>query len=145
VLTRVFNAPRARVFRAWIDPQQLARWWGPKGFTAPRCEVDARPGGAVFILMRGPDGTEIPVTAVLDELVEPERIVLTTTGFEDADGVPQIEVRHTVTLVEHDGKTTLTLLADVIKASPAMAEGLAGMDASWRQSLDKLAGQVATA
>src|SRR5439155_265161 len=95
VLTRTFNAPRARVFRAWIDPQQLARWWGPKGFTNPICEVDARPGGAVFIVMRAPDGTDIPVKGMLHELVEPERLVLTTTGFEDADGNPRIEVRHT--------------------------------------------------
>ena len=95
--------------------------------------------------MRGADGTDIPVKGRIDELVEPERLVLTTTGFEDADGNPQIEVRHTVTLAEHDGKTTLTLQVVVIKAGPAMDEGLAGMNASWRQSLDKLAAQLVSA
>ena len=56
-ITRVFDAPREVVFKAWTDPQLLAQWWGPKGFTNPVCELDARPGGAIRVHMRGPDGT----------------------------------------------------------------------------------------
>ncbi len=55
VLTRVFDAPRERVWKAWTDPRQVAQWWGPAGFTNPRCEVDVRPGGVLRIDMRGPD------------------------------------------------------------------------------------------
>jgi uncharacterized protein YndB with AHSA1/START domain len=46
VLTRVFDAPRELVFKAWTETERLKRWWGPKGFTNPVCELDARPGGS---------------------------------------------------------------------------------------------------
>jgi uncharacterized protein YndB with AHSA1/START domain len=64
VLTRVFDAPRELVFKVWTDPKHLARWWGPRGFTNPVCELDLRPGGAILIHMRGPDGTVYPMTGV---------------------------------------------------------------------------------
>ena len=54
-MTRVLNAPRALAFKAWTDPDMVKEWWGPKYFTNPVCEVDARPGGAIRIVMRGPD------------------------------------------------------------------------------------------
>jgi len=54
-ITRVFDAPCATVFRAWTEADRLARWWGPKGFTNPVCEIDARVGGAIRIHMRSPD------------------------------------------------------------------------------------------
>jgi uncharacterized protein YndB with AHSA1/START domain len=145
VLTRTFDAPRARVFRAWLDPQQLARWWSPKGFTNPVCEVDARPGGAIFILMRAPDGTDLPMKGVFHEIVEPERLVLTTTALEDADGNPQIEVHNTVTFADDGAKTTLTLRSLIVKAGPEAETALAGMTEGWSQSLDKLAALVAGA
>ena len=59
-IIRVFDAPRALVFKAWTDPKQLMQWWGPKGFTNPVCEADARVGGAWRIVMRAPDGNEFP-------------------------------------------------------------------------------------
>ena len=46
VITRVFDAPREQVFRAWTEPQHFKRWWGPKGFTTPACTIDLRPGGS---------------------------------------------------------------------------------------------------
>jgi uncharacterized protein YndB with AHSA1/START domain len=60
VLTRIFDAPRNLVYKAWTEPQHLAEWWGPHGFTNPRVEVDLRPGGAWHIDMRSPDGTIYP-------------------------------------------------------------------------------------
>src|SRR3981081_2563312 len=75
VITRVFDAPRALVFRAWTDPQHLARWWGPQGFSNPVCETDVRIGGAWRIVMRGPDGAEYPGGGVYREIVVPERLV----------------------------------------------------------------------
>src|SRR5262249_57658906 len=59
-ITRVFDAPRATVFRAWTDANQLAQWWGPKGFTNPVCEIEARVGEAIRIHMRSPDGSVYP-------------------------------------------------------------------------------------
>jgi len=58
-ITRVVNASRSLVFKAWTDAKDVAQWWGPRGFTNPVCELDVRPGGAIRIHMRGPDGTSI--------------------------------------------------------------------------------------
>jgi uncharacterized protein YndB with AHSA1/START domain len=81
-MTRVFDAPRELVFRAWTDPERLKRWWGPKGFTNPVCEVDVRPGGAIRIHMRGPDGTVYPMTGAFIEIVEAERLVFTSSALD---------------------------------------------------------------
>ena len=77
VVVRVFDAPRALVFKAWTDPKRLAEWWGPKGFTNPVCEADPRPGGKWRIVMRGPDGADYPHGGQYLEVTPPERIVMT--------------------------------------------------------------------
>ncbi len=139
VITRVFDAPRDLVFKAWTDPKHVAQWWGPKGFTNPVCELDVRPGGAIRIDMRGPDGVIYPMKGVFHEIVEPERLVVTTSALEDEEGNPQLEVLTTVTFAEYNGKTKLMLQAVVVKSAPAAAGALAGMEQGWRQSLDRLA------
>src|SRR5437762_2014697 len=58
VITRVFDAPRALVWKAWTDPQYVMQWWGPKGFTAPFCKIDFRVGGKFLCCMKSPDGQE---------------------------------------------------------------------------------------
>ncbi len=143
VITRVFDAPRELVFKAWTDPKHVAQWWGPKGFTNPVCELDVRPGGAIRIDMRGPDGVLYPMKGVFHEIVEPARLVVTTSALEDEEGNPQLEVLTTVTFAEHNGKTKLTLQAVVVTAAPAAAGALAGMEQGWRQSLDRLAEYLA--
>ena len=144
VITRVFDAPRDLVYKAWTDPQHVAQWWGPKGFTNPVCELDVRPGGAIRIDMRGPDGVVYPMKGVFHQIVEPERLVLTTSAFEDEAGNPRLEVLNTVTFAEHDGKTKLTLHAVVVKSTPEVAAALDGMEEGWSQSLDRLGDYVAT-
>src|SRR5437868_2842338 len=71
VITRVFDAPRSLVFKAWTDPQHMAQWWGPHGFTIPVCEMDVRPDGAYRIVMRGADGVDYPLKGVYHEIAEP--------------------------------------------------------------------------
>jgi uncharacterized protein YndB with AHSA1/START domain len=137
VLTRIFDAPRALVFKAWIDQKQLARWWGPRGFTNPVCEIDVRPGGAIRIHMRGPNGIVYPMTGVYEQILEPERLVFTSSAL-DEHGVPLFEVRTTVTFAEQDGKTTLTVDARVVSSTPKAASHLAGANAGWSQMLDRL-------
>ncbi len=139
VLTRVFDAPRALVFRAWTDPKHAAQWWGPKGFANPVCELDVRPGGAIRIDMRGPDGVTYPMGGVFHEIVEPERLVFTATALADEKGNPQLEVLNTVTFTELGSKTKVTLQARVVKSTPRAAGALEGMQEGWSQSLDKLA------
>ena len=58
VIKRTFDAPRELVFTAWTDSRHMAQWWGPRGFTNPVCEIEARVGGAIHVVMRGPDGTD---------------------------------------------------------------------------------------
>ncbi|HEY3268464.1 MAG TPA: SRPBCC domain-containing protein [Armatimonadota bacterium] len=144
ILTREFDAPRAIVFRAWIEPEQMARWWGPKDFTNPVCELDPRPGGSIRIDMRAPDGAVYPMTGTFLEVVEPERLVFTSTAFEDDDGEAGLEVVTTVAFAECGGKTRLTVHANVVHASPEMAGALNGMDEGWSQSLDRLADLAAS-
>lgn len=141
-LTRTFDAPRSLVFKAWTEPEHLARWWGPQGFTNPVCEVDARVGGLVRIHMQGPDGGIYPMRGVFQELVAPERIVL-LTGVDAPDGTVRFEVLTTVTLVESGGRTTLTLRARVVTATADSAMNIAGMEPGWSQSLDRLQAHVA--
>ena len=138
VLTRVFDAPRELVFKAWTDPKQVAQWWGPHGFTNPVCDLDVRPGGAIRIHMRGPDGTVYPMTGVYNEVVEPERLVFTSAAL-DADGNPMFEVLTTVTFAEQSGKTKQILRARVIKSTAEAAPYIKGMEAGWTQSLERLA------
>ncbi len=138
VITRVLDAPRGLVFKAWTDPAQLAQWWGPHGFTNPVCQADARPGGAIRIDMRGPEGTVYPMTGVYREIVEPERLVFTSAAL-DEDGAPLFEVLNTVTFVERKGKTTLTVRARVLTTTAKGAPYLDGMEEGWTQSLERLA------
>ena len=72
-LTRVFDAPRALVWKAWTDLKMMARWFGPRGFTNPVCELDVRVGGSLRIVMRGPDGNDYPMKGVFREVIAPER------------------------------------------------------------------------
>lgn len=74
-ITRIFEASRALVWRAWTDPQQLMRWWGPAEFTAPTGQIDLRVGGKYLFCMQGPDGTKIWTTGVYEEIVPLERLV----------------------------------------------------------------------
>jgi uncharacterized protein YndB with AHSA1/START domain len=136
VITRVFDAPRELVFRAWVDEGQLSRWWGPKGFTTPVCEWDARTGGMIHIDMRGPDGTIYPMSGKFTEIIEPSKIVFTASALDDK-GEAKFENLNTVTFSEQGGKTTMKLHVRVLSAGPEAAKHLNGMSAGWNQSLDR--------
>ncbi|HWR84286.1 MAG TPA: SRPBCC domain-containing protein [Candidatus Deferrimicrobium sp.] len=138
VVTRVFDAPRRLVFKVWTDPKHVAQRWGPHEFTNPVCELDVRPGGAIRIHMRGPDGTIYPMTGGYQEMIEPERLVLWCAAL-DEKGNTLFEVLSTITLAEQGGKTTLTLVTHVVNKTAQAAPYLAGMEAGWNQSLERLA------
>ena len=138
VLSRILDAPRELVWNAWTDPKQVAQWWGPKGFTNPVCELDVRPGGTILIHMRGPDGVVYPMAGVYQEVVEPERLVFTSAAL-DAEGKSLFEVLTTVTFAEQGQKTKQTMQARVIKGTAKAAPYIAGMEAGWTQSLERLA------
>ena len=143
-ITRIFDAPRSLVFKMWTDPKHVAQWWGPKGFSNPVCELDVRPGGALRIVMRAPDGVDYPMTGVFREIVEPERLVFTNVAV-DKEGNPLLEGLTTVTFAEHGGKTKLTLQTRAVALVAPAARMLEGMEAGWTQSLERLAEYVAQA
>src|SRR5258707_5607588 len=126
-LTRVLDAPRELVFRMWTDPQHVSKWWGPMGFTNPVCEMDVRPGGALRIVMRAPDGTDYPMIGTYREIVAPERLVFTNSAV-DAQGNPLLDCVTVVTFTERGGKTQLTVQNPPISLVPLAAPLLAGME-----------------
>ena len=85
VMTRVFDAPRDLVWKAWTDPEHAKRWWGPKNFTAPYIKIDLSVGGKYLFCMRSPDGKDYWTTGVYREIKKPERIVC-TDSFADEKG-----------------------------------------------------------
>ena len=137
-LTRVFDASRDLVWRAWTDPKHLAQWFGPRGFTSSVPELDVRVGGALRIVMHGPDGSDYPMKGVFREVVPPERLVFSNIAV-DNDGNHLLEGETTVVLEEQGGKTRLTLTTHAKGLVPVAPQMLAGMEAGWSQSLDKMA------
>ena len=149
-LTRVFNAPRAIVFKAWTEPERLAKWWGPKGFDFVVATMDLRPGGAFHYCMRGPNGMEMWGKLVYAEVVAPERLVF-VNSFSDKDGgltrhpmsaTWPLEIHNTLTLTELDGKTTLTLHGGPVNATEAerqtYAAGRSGVQQGMAGSFSQL-------
>ena len=149
-ITRTFDAPLEAVWKAWTNPKQIMRWWGPKDFTAPSAELDLRVGGKWLYCMTSPDGKDYWATGVFREIVPMERIVA-TDSFADEKGnvVPAsyygfpdefpLELMLTVTFEDVDGKTRLTLQHVGFPAG----EHRDGANEGWNQSLDKLAAALA--
>jgi uncharacterized protein YndB with AHSA1/START domain len=137
-MSRVFDAPRDVVWRAWTDPEQLAQWWGPKGMHVPieTVDMDVREGG-VFRLTMVADGSgaEFPSDMHFREVVEPERLVF---AWETQRGIGSGSV--TVTLSDlGDDRTEVTTYF----AGFATDEVFAGSKVGWEGQLDKLAALVA--
>ena len=144
VITRVFEAPRELVFRAWTDPVHLAAWWGPNGFTNPVCDVDLRVGGKLRIVMRAPDGAEHPMIGVFQEITPPERLVFTNVATDRA-GKILLEGLTTVTFAKHgDGHTRLTVESRAVARVDYASRMLEGMETGWTQSIDRLGDHLAT-
>lgn len=136
-IVRVLDAPPDLVYRAWTEPQRMQRWFGPKVFTNPVCELDVRVGGAWRIVMQAPDGTQYPCGGVYREVTPGERLVFTNIALTE-EGKPLIDGLTSVTFEEEDGKTKLTLVTRGTGLEPRTAAMLQGMEAGWSQSLDKL-------
>jgi uncharacterized protein YndB with AHSA1/START domain len=120
----------------------LAQWWGPKGFSNPVCEWDARPGGKIYVVMRAPDGTDFPMGGECREVVPPERLV-TVTGALDERGKMLFEILHTLTLAERNGKTKLAMHSRVIRTTAGAGRYIGGFETGMTLSLERLAGHLA--
>lgn len=151
VVTRVFDAPRELVWKAWTDPKYVQQWWGPKGFTAPVCKMDFRVGGKSLYCMRMPDGQEFWNGVDYYEIVPYEKIV-SSMYFADAQGNKveaeelgieheAIEGAYDITLFEDigNGQTKLTFIGN----EPMESAKNSGQLEGWNQILDKIADVVA--
>jgi uncharacterized protein YndB with AHSA1/START domain len=121
----------------WTDPAHVTVWWGPEHFTTPVARMDVRPGGAIHMVMRGPDGADHPFDGRFIAVDEPERLSF-RTWVRREDGSTWFEVENTLRLEEADGRTVQTLDAVVIAAGADALGPLGGMEAGWSQTLDKL-------
>jgi uncharacterized protein YndB with AHSA1/START domain len=145
VITRVFNAPRTMVWKAWTDTEMMKKWWGPKDFSAPYSVIYLRKGGKYLNCMKAPDGKEYWSTGIYKEVVEHEKLVL-TDSFADEKGnvVPAsfygmgndfpLEMLITITLEDIDGKTKMTLRHEGMPAGTM--KDMTGT--GWNESFDKL-------
>jgi uncharacterized protein YndB with AHSA1/START domain len=144
VLTRLINAPREKLFRAWTEPELLKQWFAPLPWTTPAAETDVRPGGASLIVMRGPDGNDFPNRGVYLEVVKNERLVFTdayTAAWEPSD-----KPFMTVILTFEDegaGKTRYTARARHWTVADREAHEAMGFHKGWGQCTDQLVGLVA--
>jgi uncharacterized protein YndB with AHSA1/START domain len=140
-LTRVFDAPRELVFDAYTRPELVQRWLtGRPDHTMPICEIDLRVGGAYRYVWRGPDGKEMTSKGVFREVVIPERLV-STERFEPSwyEG----EGLNTVTFLEENGKTTVTLRIQCASKEIRDAMLKSGMERGVAYSYDQLEAMLA--
>ena len=139
VITRVFDAPRELVWKAWTERELAMQWAGPRGFTALDFNLDPRPGGTWHLTMHSPETGELTNRGVVREAVEPERLVF-TFAWDNEDGSPGREMLITITFAERDGKTEMTFTQGVFES----VEDRDGHREGWSESFDKLAEYLAS-
>jgi uncharacterized protein YndB with AHSA1/START domain len=143
-LTRVINAPREKLFRCWTDPKLIVQWFTPPPWKTIHAETDVRTGGSSYIVMKGPDGTEMPNRGVYLEVVKNEKIVATdayTKAWE-----PSAKPFFTMILTFEDagpGKTKYTARALHWTKADMEAHEKMGFHEGWGVATDQLAALAA--
>jgi uncharacterized protein YndB with AHSA1/START domain len=143
VLTRLIDAPRHKLYRAWTDPELLTQWFAPKPWTTPRAELDVRPGGANLVVMADPEGNEFPNRGVYLEVVPNERLVVTdayTTAWEPSEKPFMTAI---VTFEDEGGQTRYTARARHWTQADRETHEKMGFHEGWGQCADQLAALVA--
>jgi uncharacterized protein YndB with AHSA1/START domain len=141
VISRVFDAPRDRVFKAWTDPRQAMRWMGPREHPVRHIEQDLRPGGAWRACLRAQaSGEELWQGGVYREIHEPERLVF-TFAWDRAGGERGPETLVSITFDEHHGKTRMTFRQTVFETRASRD----GHRQGWTSSFDRLQNYLAAA
>ncbi len=158
VISRTFNAPREIVFDAFTKPEEMKKWWGPKGFTMLASKMDFKVGGTYHYGMRGPDGSPMWGKFVYREIVRPERIVFINSFSDENGGVTRhpmapdwpLQMITTFTFEDlADSKTRFTTISTAFDATEA--EGAVfdanhdSMTQGWTGTLDQLEAHLAKA
>jgi uncharacterized protein YndB with AHSA1/START domain len=143
VLTRLIDAPRTKVFKAWTDPELLKQWFAPLPYTTPVAELDVRPGGANLIVMRDPQGNDLPNRGVYLEVVENERLVFTDAYTKAWEPSRKPFMTVIITLEDEGGKTRYTARVQHWTAADRETHEKMGFHRGWGQCTDQLAALVA--
>ena len=139
VLTRLIDAPREKIFKAWTTPELLVQWFTPKPWQTVRAEVDVRPGGASLIVMRGPDGTEFPNRGVYLEVVPNERLVFTDAFTEAWKPSEKPFMTGVLTFENEGGKTRYTARVLHWTVADREAHEKMGFHEGWGKATEQLA------
>lgn len=138
MLTRIINAPREKVYKAWTNAELLKQWFSPLPYTTPHAELDVRTGGANLIVMRGPDGNEFPNRGVYLDVIENERIVVTDAFNKAWEPAEKPFMTVILTFEEHGGKTRYTALVRHWTAADREAHEKMGFHEGWGKCTDQL-------
>ena len=143
VLTRLIDAPREALYRCWTEPQLITQWFTPPPWTTPHAEMDVRAGGSSRVVMRGPDGQDMPNRGVYLEVVPNERLVVTdafTKAWEPSEK-PFMTV--ILTFEDEGGKTRYTARVRHWTVADREAHEKMGFHQGWGICADQLAALVA--
>jgi len=156
-MTRLFDAPRDRVFKAWTDQTELKKWWGPKGFKVLHSTVDLRPGGMFLYGMESPTGEPMWGKFVYREITPPSRIVFVNSFSDEAGGVTRhpmapnwpLEMLSVFTFETEGGTARFTVKWSPLNATDeekaAFAAGHGSMQQGWSGTLEQLEAYLAKA
>jgi uncharacterized protein YndB with AHSA1/START domain len=150
VLERVLDAPRELVWEAWTDPEHVKRWWAPRPYQTPECEMDLRPGGKFYTRMTGPDGFDFSGTGCFLEVVPGERVVWTSAlgeGWRPNDLGPEgcggLAFTAIMSFEDNgDGRTRYRAVAMHRNAQDSETHAKMGFHEGWGTCADQL-GEVA--
>lgn len=143
VLTRLIDAPREKLWRAWTEPALLRQWFAPLPYTTPVAELDVRPGGANLVVMRGPDGNEFPNRGVYLEVVPNERLVFTDAYARAWEPSEKPFMTVILTFEDEGGKTRYTARVRHWTVADREAHEKMGFHQGWAQCADQLAALAA--
>ena len=138
VLTRLLGAPREAVYRCWTEAELLKRWFAPAPLTTPVAELDLRPGGSNLIVMKFPDGQEMPNHGVYLEVVPNERLVFTDAFVRAWEPSEKPFFTCILTFEDEDGKTRYTARARHWTAEACARHDAMGFHTGWGQCADQL-------
>ena len=144
VLTRLIDAPPEKVYRCWTEPELLKQWFAPKPYTTPVAELDVRPGGSAMIVMRGPDGKDLPNPGVYLEVVPGRRLVSTDAYVKAWEPSQKPFLTIIVTFDPENGKTRYTARVRHWSAADCEAHEKMGFHQGWGAATDQLEQLVAT-
>ena len=143
MLTRIIDAPREKVYRAWTEPELLKQWFAPLPWTTSAAVVDVRPGGSSLIVMRSPEGQEFPNRGVYLEVVENERLVITDAYTEAWEPSERPFMTVVLTFEDEGGKTRYTARVRHWTVADREEHEKMGFYQGWGQCIDQLAALVA--